>query len=137
MASGQLIQAIIFSLYTIHKKDPQGSVPTIDREVPTSTAEALVLTSTLNHDIGNGEHAVIHRRAGVGRAGMIASAVLMQAGYTSGTAYSTGRQQSRKPEWFAYGSRDLCVRAVRRGTNSRYRVQLSPAVGSSQNGFVS
>ena len=89
MASGQLIQTIVFSLYTIHRKDPQGSVPIIDREVPTSTAEALILTSTLNRDIGNGEHAVIHYRAGVGRAGMIASAVLVQTGYTPGTAYST------------------------------------------------
>jgi protein-tyrosine phosphatase len=75
MAPGPLIHAIVFSLYTIHIKDPQGSVPITDREVPTSTAEALVLTSTLNSDIiGNGEHAVIHCRAGVGRAGMIASA---------------------------------------------------------------
>jgi len=58
------------------------SFPIIDRDVPTSTAEALVLASTLNRDVGNGEHAVIHCRAGVGRAGMIASAVLVQAGYS-------------------------------------------------------
>lgn len=62
------------------------SFPIIDRDVPDSTAEALVLASTLNRDISNGEHSVIHCKAGVGRAGMIASAVLIQAGYSSGEA---------------------------------------------------
>ena len=55
------------------------SFPITDRDVP-QKADALALAATLHHDISNGEHVVIHCRAGIGRTGMIASAVLMQAG---------------------------------------------------------
>ena len=49
-------------------------------------ADAIALAADLNRYISNGEHVVIHCRAGIGRTGMIASAVLMQAGYSSGEA---------------------------------------------------
>lgn len=61
------------------------SFPITDREVP-YRADALALAATLCSDINSGEHVVIHCRAGVGRAGIIASAVLIQAGYSSGEA---------------------------------------------------
>ncbi len=61
------------------------SFPITDRDVP-QKADALALAATLYRDISNGEHVVIHCRAGIGRTGMIASAVLMQAGYSSGEA---------------------------------------------------
>ena len=55
------------------------SFPITDRDVP-QKADALDLAATLHHDISNGEHVVIHCRAGIGRTGMIAGAVLIQAG---------------------------------------------------------
>jgi len=38
------------------------------------------LAAKLNRDISNGGHVVVHCRAGVDRTGVIASAVLIQAG---------------------------------------------------------
>ena len=61
------------------------SFPITDRDVP-QKADAIALAADLNRYISNGEHVVIHCRAGIGRTGMIASAVLMQAGYSSGEA---------------------------------------------------
>jgi protein-tyrosine phosphatase len=61
------------------------SFPITDRDVP-QKADALALAATLHRDISSGEHVVIHCRAGIGRTGMIASAVLIQAGYSSGEA---------------------------------------------------
>ena len=61
------------------------SFPIIDRDVP-HKADALALAATLYRDVSKGEHVVIHCRAGVGRTGIIASAVLIHAGYSSGEA---------------------------------------------------
>lgn len=57
------------------------SFPITDREVP-QKADGLALAEALCHDIHNGEHVVIHCRAGIGRTGIIASAVLIQTGYS-------------------------------------------------------
>ena len=59
--------------------------PITDREVPPK-ADALAFVDTLYSDISNGEHVVIHCRAGIGRIGMIAGAILIQAGYSPGEA---------------------------------------------------
>ncbi len=59
------------------------SFPITDRDVP-QKADALALAATLHRDISNDEHVVIHCRAGIGRTGMIASAVLIQAGNSYG-----------------------------------------------------
>ena len=59
--------------------------PITDREVP-QKADGLALVDTLYSDISYGEHLVIHCRAGIGRAGMIAGAILIQAGYSPGEA---------------------------------------------------
>lgn len=61
------------------------SFPIVDRDVP-NTVEALDLAAALHQDILGGEHVVIHCRAGIGRTGVIASAVLVSAGYFSGEA---------------------------------------------------
>jgi protein-tyrosine phosphatase len=57
------------------------SFPIIDRDVP-QKADGLALTSALHQDIEDGEHVVIHCRAGIGRTGLIASAVLVSAGHS-------------------------------------------------------
>ncbi len=61
------------------------SFPIVDREVPRK-ADALALVDALYRDIRNGEHAVIHCRAGIGRTGVIASAVLIRDGYSPAAA---------------------------------------------------
>ena len=57
----------------------------VDRDVPRK-AEALALASSLNRDMIDGEHVVIHCRAGIGRTGIIAGAVLICAGYSAAEA---------------------------------------------------
>jgi len=59
--------------------------PIIDREVP-DRDDAVALSTSVHHDISSGHHVLIHCRAGVGRSGVIACAVLVQAGYTSSEA---------------------------------------------------
>jgi protein-tyrosine phosphatase len=61
------------------------SFPIVDRAIP-QTAEAIGLAAALHQDILGGEHVVIHCRAGIGRTGVIASAVLVSAGYPSAEA---------------------------------------------------
>ncbi|MFT7556288.1 MAG: hypothetical protein ACI9LO_002613, partial [Planctomycetota bacterium] len=61
------------------------SFPITDRDVP-QKADALALAATLHRDIDSGENVIVHCRAGIGRAGMIASAILIHAGYSSGEA---------------------------------------------------
>lgn len=52
----------------------------------TRKSDAIALAESLCRDIHDGEHAVIHCRAGIGRTGIIASAVLIQSGYSPGAA---------------------------------------------------
>jgi protein-tyrosine phosphatase len=61
------------------------SFPIIDREVPEKKS-ALDLAAALHQDLLSGEHIVIHCRAGVGRTGVIASVLLILAGYSSAEA---------------------------------------------------
>ena len=61
------------------------SFPITDRDV-SQKADALALAGTLYSDIYDGEHLVIHCRAGIGRTGIIASAVLIRAGYSAAEA---------------------------------------------------
>jgi protein-tyrosine phosphatase len=61
------------------------SFPIADRDVP-QKVDALALAADLFREISEGEHVVIHCRAGVDRTGIIASAVLIQAGCSSGEA---------------------------------------------------
>jgi protein-tyrosine phosphatase len=61
------------------------SFPIVDRDTP-STTEALGIAGSLHRNISDGEHVVIHCRAGIGRTGLMASAVLVQEGYSPAEA---------------------------------------------------
>jgi len=61
------------------------SFPIVDRDVP-QCADAVPFVASLYDDICTGEHVVIHCRAGIGRTGIIASAVLIHGGHSSGEA---------------------------------------------------
>jgi len=61
------------------------SFPIPDRGVP-DTQRAQALTEALLAEIGQGLHIAIHCRAGIGRTGIIAGAVLVAAGYEASDA---------------------------------------------------
>ncbi len=56
------------------------SLPIPDRETPPSEAAAITTVEDLNRKLSNGKNVVIHCRQGVGRAGMIASCLLIANG---------------------------------------------------------
>jgi len=61
------------------------SFPIIDRDVP-QQADARPFVAALYQDIYSGEHVVIHCRVGIGRTGIIASAILVHGGHSPGEA---------------------------------------------------
>jgi len=63
------------------------SFPIPDRGLP-STDLALVLAEELHADICAGKHIAIHCRAGIGRTGIIAGAVLLKTGRTAKEAFA-------------------------------------------------
>ncbi|NNG43967.1 protein tyrosine phosphatase [Pseudoalteromonas sp. NEC-BIFX-2020_002] len=63
------------------------SFPIPDRGLP-NTSEAITLAEELYSDIINGKHVVIHCRAGIGRTGIIAGAVLVKFGVNANEALS-------------------------------------------------
>ena len=56
------------------------SLPIVDRSVPASTGDAARLIEELDSDLSRGEQLVVHCRQGVGRSGLIASALLVARG---------------------------------------------------------
>jgi protein-tyrosine phosphatase len=56
------------------------SLPIVDRSVPTSDAEASRLLADLDEALHRGKNVAIHCRQGIGRAGLIASALLAETG---------------------------------------------------------
>ena len=56
------------------------SFPITDREVPTSFAEAVQLIQRLESTLRNGRNVAIHCRQGIGRSGIIAAGLLVDAG---------------------------------------------------------
>jgi len=60
--------------------------PITDRSIPAHRDDALELAAGIYRDIYEGEHTVIHCRAGIGRTGIMASAVLVHAGHSSAEA---------------------------------------------------
>ena len=63
--------------------------PISDRGVPTSVEEFSKFTCRLYHRCTGGDGVVIHCRAGIGRAGMVAGAVMCHGGYTVPDALQT------------------------------------------------
>lgn len=60
--------------------------PITDFDVPAYRDEALEVVDTLYREISGGAHVVIHCRAGIGRSGLIACALLVRDGMTPGAA---------------------------------------------------
>lgn len=62
--------------------------PIPDRGLP-NTAKAITLAKQLYDEIKDGKHWIIHCRAGIGRTGIIAGAVLVTAGLSTELALQT------------------------------------------------
>jgi protein-tyrosine phosphatase len=56
------------------------SFPIVDRSVPSSDGEATRVIEELDGDLTHGQHLVVHCRQGIGRSGLIASALLVARG---------------------------------------------------------
>ena len=63
------------------------SFPIPDRGLP-KTNSAIILAEKLHEEICDGKHIAIHCRAGIGRTGIIAGAILLKSGKTSKEAFS-------------------------------------------------
>ncbi len=57
------------------------SLPVPDREVPASESEVTAMLARLHEILASGRSAVIHCRQGIGRAGLLASCMLVFEGY--------------------------------------------------------
>jgi protein-tyrosine phosphatase len=62
------------------------SLPIVDRSVPDSDADAMRLLTVLEEALDRGKNVVIHCRQGIGRAGLIASTLLVERGVTPSEA---------------------------------------------------
>ena len=58
------------------------SLPIVDRNVPQSGPEVQQLLAQLDRELQSGKRVTIHCRQGVGRAGLIAVALLVEKGFT-------------------------------------------------------
>jgi protein-tyrosine phosphatase len=62
------------------------SLPVVDRSVPDSDADAARLLAKLDDALTRGKNVAIHCRQGIGRAGLIASTLLVERGVTPSEA---------------------------------------------------
>ncbi len=62
------------------------SLPIVDRSVPGSDAEAARLLAALEEALNRGKSVAIHCRQGIGRAGLIASTLLVETGISPSEA---------------------------------------------------
>jgi protein-tyrosine phosphatase len=68
-----------------------------DRSTPDSEPEAARIVDAIVHDLAEGERVVIHCRQGIGRAGMIAAAVLIRLGWQAEAAIDRVSQTRNMP----------------------------------------
>jgi protein-tyrosine phosphatase len=73
------------------------SLPIVDRSVPGSDAEAARLLATLEAALNRGRNVAIHCRQGIGRAGLIASTLLVETGLTPSEAIQRVSAARRAP----------------------------------------
>jgi protein-tyrosine phosphatase len=62
------------------------SLPIVDRSVPGSLSDAVRLLEDIDVQLNEGRNVVVHCRQGIGRAGLMASALLVDAGLTPAEA---------------------------------------------------
>ena len=81
------------------------SFPIPDMGLPVSLAEFAVLARLLHRQVHSGNNTLIHCRAGVGRSGLLAAAVLMQEGRDAQQAFArvARRRGMPVPETSAQG----------------------------------
>ncbi len=63
------------------------SYPIPDRGLPVSVREYLEFTGRLYYEAANGQHIVVHCRAGIGRTGIIAAGILLHCGFEAMDAF--------------------------------------------------
>lgn len=73
------------------------SFPIPDRCLPADSADFVRLTKSLYAGIHSGSQTVVHCRAGIGRAGMLAAGILIQHGLSAEQAFELVSQQRRVP----------------------------------------
>ncbi|MCB1591805.1 MAG: dual specificity protein phosphatase family protein [Alphaproteobacteria bacterium] len=94
------------------------SFPVADRGLPESFFGFKAFVSSLHHQIKGGAHAAVHCRAGIGRSGLTAAAVLLHEGFTPEDAFALISEVRRCPvpdtdeqrRWLIENRRDLFER---------------------------
>lgn len=73
------------------------SLPIEDRQTPTNAAEVSKAIEELTRDLAHGKNVLIHCRQGIGRAGLIAACLLVNAGQSPDEAMATVTAARRVP----------------------------------------
>lgn len=73
------------------------SFPIADRGVPESVYRFQAFISSLYEQIEGGAHAAVHCRAGIGRSGLVAAALLLHEGFEPADAFALISEARRCP----------------------------------------
>jgi protein-tyrosine phosphatase len=69
-----------------------------DRGIPSNTDKYLALIQFLHDELVGGKDTVVHCRAGIGRTGMVATAILIKYGFSSENAFKLVSEARRVSE---------------------------------------